>query len=54
MGCYAPRRDISRFITLHQRGKLPVQKSRSGPYQLARINDGFVRSSGGSAPCQLV
>jgi alcohol dehydrogenase len=47
------RLDIARSIGLHQRGKLPVQKLHSGTHQLARINDGFVRPSGGSVPHQL-
>jgi alcohol dehydrogenase len=54
MGCCVPRRDIPRFITLPQRGKLPVQKLRLGTHQLDKINDGFVRPSGGSVPHQLV
>ena len=54
MGCCVPRRDIPRFIALHQRGKLPVQKLYSGTHQFAKINDGFIRPSGGSVPRQLV
>jgi alcohol dehydrogenase len=49
-GLCVPRRDIPRFITLPQRGKLPVQKLRPGTHQLAKINDGFVRRSGCSVP----
>jgi alcohol dehydrogenase len=52
MGCRVTSRDIPRFIALHQRGKLPVQKLRWGTHQLAKIDDGFVHPSGGSVPRQ--
>jgi hypothetical protein len=41
MGSCVPKRDIPRFIGLYQRGKLPVQKLRSGFIGFEDINAGF-------------
>jgi len=47
MGDCVPKRDIPRFISLYQRGKLPVQKLRSGYITFDQINEGFDRLSDG-------
>lgn len=47
MGDCVPKRDIPRFISLYQRGKLPVQKLRSGYITFDQINEGFGRLSDG-------
>ncbi len=54
MGSCVPRRDIPRFIALYQRGKLPVQKLRSGFIALEDINEGFDRLSDGSVLRQIL
>ena len=54
MGSCVPRRDIPRFIALYQRGKLPVQKLRSGFIGLEEINEGFDRLSDGSVLRQIL
>lgn len=54
MGSCVPRRDIPRFIALYQRGKLPVQKLRSGFIGLEEINEGFDRLSDGAVLRQIL
>jgi len=41
MGSCVPKRAIPRFIALYQRGRLPVQKLRSGFVTFEQINEGF-------------
>jgi alcohol dehydrogenase len=52
-GC-VPKRDIPRFIALYQRGKLPVQKLRTGYVNFEEINEGFDRLSDGSVLRQVL
>jgi alcohol dehydrogenase len=54
MGSCVPKRDIPRFIGLYQRGKLPVQKLRSGFIALEDINEGFDRLSDGAVLRQIL
>ena len=54
MGSCVPKRDIPRFIALYQRGKLPVQKLRSGTITFDEINQGFDRLSDGSVLRQVL
>jgi alcohol dehydrogenase len=54
MGSCVPRRDIPRFIALHQRGKLPVQKLRSGFIGFDEINAGFDRLVDGGVLRQVL
>ena len=54
MGSCVPKRDIPRFIALYQRGKLPVQKLRSGYITFDEINEGFDRLSDGSVLRQVL
>jgi len=45
MGGCIRKRDIPRFIAFCQRGKLPVQKLRTGTITLGEINEGSERLS---------
>ena len=54
MGSCVPKRDIPRFINLYKRGKLPVQKLRSGFITLDQVNEGFDRLSDGSVLRQIL
>jgi alcohol dehydrogenase len=54
MGSCVPKRDIPRFIALYQRGKLPVQKLRSGYITFEQINEGFDRLSDGAVLRQVL
>ncbi|HYZ25111.1 MAG TPA: zinc-dependent alcohol dehydrogenase family protein [Rhodopila sp.] len=54
MGSCVPKRDIPRFIALYQRGKLPVQKLRTGYITLEEINEGFDRLSDGAVLRQVL
>jgi alcohol dehydrogenase len=54
MGSCVPKRDIPRFINLYKRGKLPVQKLRSGFITLDQVNEGFDRLSDGSVRRQIL
>jgi alcohol dehydrogenase len=54
MGSCVPKRDIPRFLALYRRGKLPVQKLRSGFITLDQINEGFDRLSDGAVLRQIL
>ncbi|MGE0418943.1 MAG: zinc-dependent alcohol dehydrogenase family protein [Acetobacteraceae bacterium] len=54
MGSCVPKRDIPRFLALYRRGKLPVQKLRSGFITLDEINEGFDRLSDGAVLRQIL
>ncbi|HEY8287634.1 MAG TPA: zinc-dependent alcohol dehydrogenase family protein [Acetobacteraceae bacterium] len=54
MGSCVPRRDIPRFIALYRRGKLPVQKLRTGFISFGEINEGFDRLAEGSVLRQVL
>ncbi len=54
MGSCVPERDIPRFIALYKRGKLPVQRLRSGFVTLEEINEGFDRLAEGSVLRQIL
>jgi alcohol dehydrogenase len=54
MGSCVPKRDIPRFIGLYQRGKLPVQKLRSGFIGFDEINAGFDRLAEGTVLRQVL
>jgi alcohol dehydrogenase len=54
MGSCVPKRDIPRFLALYRRGKLPVQKLRSGFIALEAINEGFDRLSDGAVLRQIL
>ena len=47
-------RDIPRFLGLYKRGKLPVERLRSGFLGLAEINQGFDRLAQGSVLRQIL
>jgi len=54
MGSCVPKRDIPRFIALYQRGKLPVQKLRSGFVTFEQLNEGFDRLADGAVLRQVL
>ncbi len=54
MGSCVPKRDIPRFIVLYQRGKLPVQKLRTGTITFEQINEGFDLLSDGAVLRQVL
>jgi len=54
MGSCVPKRDIPRFLGLYRRGKLPVQKLRSGFIRLEDINEGFDKLSDGAVLRQIL
>lgn len=54
MGSCVPKRDIPRFIALYKRGKLPVQKLRSGFITFDQINDGFDQLADGKVLRQIL
>lgn len=49
MGSCVPRRDIPRFLELYRRGRLPVNRLRSGTVTLDGINEGFDRLARGES-----
>ena len=54
MGSCVPKRDIPRLIALYQRGKLPVDRLRSGSIRLEQINHGFDRLADGAVLSQVL
>jgi alcohol dehydrogenase len=54
MGSCVADRDIPRFLGLYKRGKLPVERLRSGFLGLAEINEGFDRLAQGSVLRQIL
>ena len=54
MGSCVPRRDIPRFINLYKRGRLPVQKLRSGFIGFEQINAGFDKLADGAVLRQIL
>lgn len=54
MGSCVPKRDIPRFIAMHQAGLLPVERLLSGTLELGRINSGFDALARGEAVRQVV
>ncbi|MBA3468941.1 MAG: zinc-binding dehydrogenase [Herpetosiphonaceae bacterium] len=54
MGSSVPRRDIPRYIAMHQAGLLPVEKLHTHSLELDQINAGFDRLASGQAVRQIV
>jgi alcohol dehydrogenase len=54
LGSGVPSRDINRFLGLHGRGKLPVEKLMTHRISLDQINEGFDRLHAGEAIRQVV
>ena len=54
MGSCVPRRDIPRYLSLYRRGKLPVNKLRSGIITFDQINEGFDKLSDGAVLRQVL
>lgn len=54
LGSGVPSRDINRFLGLHGRGKLPVEKLMTHKIRLDDINEAFDRLHAGAAIRQLV
>jgi alcohol dehydrogenase len=54
MGSCVPQRDIPRLVGLYKRGKLPIQRLRSGFIGLDDMNAGFDRLAEGSVLRQIL
>jgi len=54
IGTAVPARDIPRYIALYRRGRLPVDRLKSGTLRLEEINEGFDRLHEGKAIRQVV
>jgi len=54
IGTCVPMRDVPRFIAMHRRGILPVERLVSGYLRLDDINEGFDRLHDGRAVRQIV
>ena len=54
IGTCVPMRDVPRFIAMHRRGILPVERLVSGHLKLDDINEGFDRLDEGVAVRQIV
>ena len=50
----SPERDIPRFLGLYKRGKLPVERLKSGSLPLSEINAGFDRLADGNVLRQVL
>jgi alcohol dehydrogenase len=54
MGSCVAERDIPRFLGLYRRGKLPVDRLKTGFVSLDEINAGFDRLADGSVLRQIL
>lgn len=54
MGSCVAERDIPRLLSLYRRGKMPVNKLKSGVVQLEEINEGFDRLADGTVLRQML
>ncbi len=54
MGSCVPSRDVPRYLSLFRRGKLPVDRLKSGEVGFESINEGFDRLAAGDAVRQIL
>jgi Zn-dependent alcohol dehydrogenase len=54
LGSCVPALDLPRFIALHRRGRLPVDRLLSGTLELEQVNEGFDRLAAGAAVRQAI
>jgi alcohol dehydrogenase len=54
IGTCVPKRDVPRYIAMHRRGILPVERLVSGRLALEDINEGFDRLNEGAAVRQII
>jgi alcohol dehydrogenase len=54
MGSCVPKRDIPRFIELFKRGKLPIDRLRTGTVGFGGLNEGFDRLADGAVLRQVL
>jgi len=54
IGTCVPLRDLPRYVALHRRGRLPVERLMSGTLSLEDINLGFDRLREGRAIRQVI
>jgi alcohol dehydrogenase len=54
MGSCVPKRDIPRFIALYKRGKLPIDRLRSGTLGFDGLNAGFDKLADGAVLRQIL
>ncbi|QIL80262.1 zinc-binding dehydrogenase [Diaphorobacter sp. HDW4A] len=54
MGSCVPRRDVARYLSLYEAGRLPVDQLVTGMLTLDEINEGFDRLARGEAIRQII
>jgi alcohol dehydrogenase len=54
MGSCVPKRDVPRYLSLFRRGRLPVDRLKSGEIGFESINEGFDRLAAGEAVRQIL
>ena len=54
MGSCVPRRDVARYLSLYEAGRLPVDQLVTGMLRLDEINEGFDRLARGEAIRQII
>ncbi len=54
MGSCVPSRDVPRYLSLFRRGRLPVDRLKSGEVGFESINEGFDRLAAGDAVRQIL
>lgn len=54
MGSCVPRRDVPQYLSLFRRGRLPVDRLKSGEIGFQSLNEGFDRLSDGDAVRQVL
>ncbi len=54
MGSCVPSRDVPRYLSLYRRGRLPVDRLKSGELGFESINEGFDRLAAGDAVRQIL
>lgn len=54
MGSCVPKRDVPRYLSLFRRGRLPVDRLKSGEIGFQSLNEGFDRLAAGEAVRQVL
>ena len=54
VGSCVPVRDVARYVSLFQQGKLPVDRLLTHTLTLEQINEGFERLAAGEAVRQVI
>jgi alcohol dehydrogenase len=54
MGSCVPSRDVPRYLSLFRRGRLPVDRLKSGDIGFQSLNEGFDRLAAGKTVRQVL